>query len=52
MGGVDLNRDEKLKKFDTIIEFFEKIRMLENIERNLKKDKKDDVNYYNNSIRG
>jgi hypothetical protein len=43
VGGVDLAREDKLKKFDTILEFFEKIRVLENVERNLKKEKHDEV---------
>lgn len=42
-GGVDLAREERLKKCDQIIEQFEKILTSHNIEKILKKQNNDDV---------
>ena len=44
MGGVDLTREERIKKCDLIIEQYEKIRTSQNIEKIIKKQNNDDVN--------
>jgi hypothetical protein len=41
--GVDLAREERLKKCDSVIEQFEKIRTSQNIEKILKKQNNDEV---------
>lgn len=44
MGGVDLNREEKLKKYDTIINYFIQLRELEMVNLNLQKNNIKDLN--------
>jgi hypothetical protein len=40
---VDLAREERLKKCDTIIEIFEKIKTSDNLHKIIKKNKDDEV---------
>jgi hypothetical protein len=44
--GVDLAREERLKKCDTIIEHYEKIRVSSNVEKIIQKQKGDDVKFW------
>jgi hypothetical protein len=41
--GVDLAREERLKKCDSIIEYYEKVRNSPNLEKILKKKNNDEV---------
>jgi hypothetical protein len=43
--GVDLAREERLRKCDIIIEYFEKILSAGNLEKIMNRKKEDDVNY-------
>ena len=40
-GGVDLNREDKLRKYDTIIEFFNQIKSLDKVKENSQRDMRD-----------
>jgi hypothetical protein len=45
--GVDLAREERLKKCEVIIDYYDKIRVSNNIDKIIKKQNNDDVLCYN-----
>lgn len=48
--GVDLAREERLKKCDKVIEFYEKIPTSQSIQSLMKRSSNDDVKYFFNFL--